>query len=152
MAFEYKDVIEDLLSKPNLVIRKDGTLNKQEPTIKIDDPESLGIIAFENNLLYEDNHFISGYCISEEAFNKFEKTGQIELSQEERANLINQAQKNKILVERNYVTKSLFSKGLPPSACIGNKQLREVEILQKLLKLDPNILLTEKEQNMIKRA
>nr|YP_010448043.1 hypothetical protein NRL27_pgp008 [Nitzschia dubiiformis]UTQ75524.1 hypothetical protein [Nitzschia dubiiformis] len=41
MAIEYKDLLENLLSKPNLVIREDGTLNKQEPTINIGDPESL---------------------------------------------------------------------------------------------------------------
>ena len=38
MAIEYKDLLENLVSKPNLVIREDGTLNKQEPTINIGDP------------------------------------------------------------------------------------------------------------------
>ena len=53
MAIEYKDLLEMIISKPNLVIREYGTLNKQEPTINIGDPESLGIVAFENNPLYE---------------------------------------------------------------------------------------------------
>jgi hypothetical protein len=49
MALEYKDLLENLFSKPNLVIREDGTLNQQEPTINIGDPESLGIPSFSNN-------------------------------------------------------------------------------------------------------
>ena len=39
MAMEYKDFVENLLSKTNLVIRQDGTLNWQEPTINFGDPE-----------------------------------------------------------------------------------------------------------------
>jgi hypothetical protein len=55
-AMEYKDFVERLLSKSNLVISEDGKLNKIEPTINIGDPESLGIVAFENNPLYENHH------------------------------------------------------------------------------------------------
>jgi len=46
MAIEYKNLVETLLEKPDLVLRKDGTLNKQEPTINIQDPETLAIVAF----------------------------------------------------------------------------------------------------------
>lgn len=84
MAMEYKNLSETILSKPNLVIRKDGRLNKQEPTVNIGDPESLGIVAFENSPLYEDHHFISTYTISEQAFQFFNKTGNIGISPEER--------------------------------------------------------------------
>lgn len=52
MAIEYKDLLENLVSKPNLIIREDGTLNKQEPIINIGEPELLGTISFENNPLY----------------------------------------------------------------------------------------------------
>jgi len=57
MAIEYKDLLEMIVSKPNLVIREYGTLNKQEPTINIGEPELRGIVSFENNPLYEDHHF-----------------------------------------------------------------------------------------------
>ena len=95
MAIEYKDFLESLLSKQNLVIRKDGTLNKQEPTIHIGDPESLGIIVFENNPSYKDHHFISGYPISDEAFQVFKETGNIGLSPEERKSNVDMLQKSK---------------------------------------------------------
>lgn len=78
-------MVESLLAKPNLVIREQGTLNKQEPTINFGDPESRGIVSFENNLLYENHHLISSYPISEKAFQKFKETGNIGMSQEERA-------------------------------------------------------------------
>jgi len=83
MVMEYKDLVESLLSKSNLVIREDGKLNKQEPTINIGDPESQGIVSFENNPLYEDHHFITSYTISKEAFETFEETGNIGSSPEE---------------------------------------------------------------------
>ena len=35
MAIEYKDFVETILKKQDLVVRKDGTLHKQEPTINI---------------------------------------------------------------------------------------------------------------------
>ena len=80
MAIEYKDLLETILAKPNLVICEEGTLNKQEPTINIGDPETRGIVSFENNLLYEDHHFIRGYPISKEAFEVFKEIGNIGLS------------------------------------------------------------------------
>lgn len=54
-------MLETILAKPNLVICEESTLNKQESTINIRDPETRGIVSFENNSLYEDHHFISGY-------------------------------------------------------------------------------------------
>jgi hypothetical protein len=148
MAIEYKDLLEMIVSKPNLVIREYGTLNKQEPTINIGDPKSRGIVSFENNPLYEDHHFISGYPISEEAFETFKETGNIGSSPEERAQEINELQRTQAQAEREKTTARSFYSSLR----IGNQQLREVETLQEQLKQDPSISLTEKEKNMIQRA
>ena len=152
MALEYKDLLENLLSKPNLVIREDGTLNKQEPTINIGDPESLGIVSFSNNPLYEDHHFISGYTISEEAFETFKETGNIGSSPEERAQEINELQRTQAQAERERKAARSFYSSLPEEARIGNQQLREVEAIQERLREDPKSPLTEKEKNMIERA
>jgi len=146
MAMEYKELLESLLSKLNLVIRQDGTLNKQEPVINIGDPESRGIVSFENNPLYEDHHFITSYPISEEAFETFEKTGNIGLSAEERAQEINELQRTQAQAERERTTARSFYSSLLEDACIGNQQLREVEAIQERLKEDPNFQLTEKEK------
>ena len=149
LGVEYKDLVETILSKQGLVVRKDGTLNKQEPTINIGDPETRGIISFENNPLYEDHHFISGYPISEEAFEAFKETGNVGISPEERAQKINELQKTQAQAKK--AARSFYS-NLPEDARIGNQQLREVETLQEQLKQDPSISLTEKEKNMIQRA
>ena len=45
--------IESLLSKLDLIIWKNGTLNKQEYAINFGDPETLNIVSFENNTKYE---------------------------------------------------------------------------------------------------
>ena len=100
MAIEYKDLLENLLSKPNLVIREDGILNKREPTIDIGDPELLGIISFKNNPLYEDYHFINGYFISKKAFETFKETSEIGLSPEEKKTKIEAYQKKQAQAER----------------------------------------------------
>lgn len=152
MAVEYKDLLEMILSKPNLVIREYGTFNKQEPPIHIGDPESHGIVSFENNPSYEDHHFISGYPISEGAFETFKETGNIGSSPEERAQEINELQKTQAQAKRERTTARSFYTSLPEEARIGNQQLREVETLQEQLKSDPSISLTEKEKNMIQRA
>jgi len=152
MANEYRDLIEMLLSKPNLITHQDGTLNKQESTINIGDPESRIIVAFENNSLYEDHHFISAYSISDEAFKTFEETGNIGSSPEERAQEINKFQKAKAQAEREKTASSSFYNSLPEDARIGNEQLRQVKSLQEQLKQDPSISLTEKEKRMIQRA
>jgi hypothetical protein len=152
MAIEYKDLLEMIVSKPNLVIREYGTLNKQEPTINIGDPESRGIVSFENNPLYEDHHFISGYPISEEAFETFKETGNIGISPEERGQEINELQRTQAQAEREKTTARSFYSSLTEEARIGNQPLREIETLQNQLKQDPSISLTEKEKNMIQRA
>lgn len=149
MAIEYKDLLEILVSKPNLVIREDGTLSKQEPTINIGDPKSLGIVSFEKSPLYEDYHFISGYPISKEAF---KETGNVGLSPAERAQEINELQRTEAQAEREKTTAQSFYSNLPEDARIGNQQLREAESLQEQLNQDPSISLTEKEENTIKRA
>lgn len=152
LAVEYKDLVETILSKQGLVVRKDGTLNKQEPTINIGDPETWEVVLFENNPLYEDHHFISSYPISEKAFNHFVKTGEIGISPEERKAKIDVAQKKQAQAEREKTTKHVFFNSLPEDARIGNHQLREVETIQERLREDPNSPLTEKEKNMIQRA
>jgi hypothetical protein len=152
MAMEYKDLLESILAKPNLITRKDDRLCKQEPTINIGDPESLGIVAFENNPLYEDHHFISGYRISKEAFKVFEESGEIGMSPEERKAAIDEYQKKQAQAEREKTTARSFYSSLPEDARIGNQQLREVETIQERLRDDPNYRLTEKEKTMIQRA
>lgn len=152
MAMEYKGLLENLLSKPNLVIRENGTLNKQEPTINIGDPESLAIVSFENNPLYEGHHFISGYPISEKAFERFKETGNIGNSPEERAQEINELQIIQAQAERERQAARSFYSNLPKEARIGNQQLREVEGIQEQLREDPKSPLTEKEKNIIERA
>ena len=152
MAMEYKDLVESLLSRSNLVIREDGTLNQQEPTINIGDPESRGIVAFENNPLYENHHFITSYPISPEAFKEFEEKGNIGSSREERAAEMNETQRKQAQLEREASNARSFHSSLPEDARIGNQQLREVEAIQEQLKEDPNFPLTEKEKNMIQRA
>ena len=152
MAMEYKELVESLLSKSNLVIREDGRLNKQEPTINIGDPESRGVVSFENNPLYEDHHFITSYPISEEAFETFEETGNIGSSPEERAQEINELQRTRAQAERERTTASLFYSSLPEDARIGNQQLREVETIQEQLKENTSFSLTEKQKDLIQRA
>jgi len=152
MAIEYKDLLETILAKPNLVICEEGTLNKQEPTINMGDPETRGIVSFENNPLYEDHHFISGYPISEEAFETFKETGNIGSSPEERAQEINELQRTQAQAERERQAARSFYSNLPEEARIGNQQLREVEGIQERLREDPKSPLTEKEKNMIERA
>jgi len=152
MAIEYKDLVEILLSKSNLVIREDGTFNKQEPTINIGDPKSLGIVAFENNSLYKDHHFITSYLISKEKFETFEETGNIGSSPKERAQEINKLQRTRAQAERERTNARSFYSSLPENARIGNQQLREVETIQELLKEDPNFSLTENQKDLIQRA
>lgn len=152
IAMEYIDFLEGLLSKKNLIVHKNGTLNKQEATINIGDPESLGIIAFENNPLYENHHFISGYPISEKAFEIFNKTGNIGVSPEERKLNLDVFQKKRAQKETDKTITKLFYTNLPENARIGNQQLREVESLQKKLDEDPCISLSEKEKSLLQRA
>ena len=152
MAIEYKDLLETILAKPNLVICEEGTLNKQEPTVNIGDPETRGIVSFEKNSLYEDHHFISGYPISEEAFEVFKETGNIGLSPAERKSKIDTFQRKQAQAEREKTTASSFYSSLPEDARIGNQQLREVEAIQERLKEDPKSPLTEKERSLIQRA
>jgi hypothetical protein len=95
-----------------------------------------------------DHHFISGYPVSEEAFETFKETGNIGISPEERAQEINELQRTQAQAEREKTTARSFYSSLR----IGNQQLREVETLQEQLKQDPSISLTEKEKNMIQRA
>jgi len=152
MAIEYKDLVEGLLSKSDLVIHEDGTLSKQEPTINIGDPELLGIAAFENNPLYEDHHFITSYPISKEAFEKFTKTGIVGSSPAEKAEYKNKLQKKRAQEERERRAEGSFYSSLPEDARIGNHQLREAEALKQKLMKNPVFPLTEKQNNLLERA
>lgn len=145
MAAEYHDCIENLLQQQNLVVRKDGRLSKQEPTINIGDPETLGIVAFENNPLYDKKHFISSYKITKKAFDEYEVTGNIGLSPEERKAYLDKMQKERYKQERE-------QSNAPNEAKISNNQLREVERLKKQLKTNSNFQLTNKEKRLIERA
>ena len=53
MAIEYKDLAKTILGKPDLVVRKDEKLNKQEFTINIGDSKPLEIVAFKKNSFYD---------------------------------------------------------------------------------------------------
>ena len=129
--------METILLKQDLVVRKDGTLNKQEPTINIGDPETQGILSFENNPLYDKYYFVSGYPVS-----KFEETGEVGLSPQERKAMIDAFQKKQAKAERERTTAHSFYSSLPKEA--RNQQLREVEAIQERLKEDPKSSLTEK--------
>lgn len=101
--------METILSKQGLVVRKDGTLNKQEPTINIGDAETRGIVSFENNRLYDKYHFISSYPVSPEAFDHFVEMGEIGVSLEERKAEINAYQKKQAQAERKRTTTPVTS-------------------------------------------
>ncbi len=83
MANDYYAEIEQLLQKENL-ITKNGTLNNQEPTINIGDPDSFMIVSFENNRRFDQKHFITSYRSNEDGFDNFEENGNIGQSNEER--------------------------------------------------------------------
>lgn len=102
--------------------------------------------------LYKDHHFISSYAIDDDAVIDFLRTGNIGSSPEERAAEMNETQRKQAQLEREASNARSFHSSLPKDARIGNKQLREVEVIQEQLKEDPNFPLTEKEKNMIQRA
>jgi hypothetical protein len=152
MAAEYHDCIENLLQQTDLFVRKDGKLSKQEPTINIGDPKSRKIVSFENNPLYDKNHFISSYEITPEAFNSFEVTSNIGLSPAEKKVKTDQLQKVQARTEREQENASSFYSNLPNYAKISNKQLDEFEMLQEQLKTHSNFQLTDKQKNLIERG
>lgn len=152
MAAEYHDCIENLLQQPNLVIRKDGKLSKQEPTINIGDPKSRKIVSFENNPLYDKNHFVSSYEIKPEAFDSFEVTGNIGLSPAEKKVKTDELQKIQAKTEREQENASSLYSNLPNDAKISNRQLDEFEMLQEQLKTDSNFQLSDKQKNLSERA
>ena len=60
----------------------------------------MGIVAFENNSLYEDHHFIVASQIDQIWLDKFNKTGNIGESSETKKAKIDEAQKLKAAQER----------------------------------------------------
>jgi hypothetical protein len=123
-----------------------------EHSINMGDPKTLGIVAFENNPLYDKHHFITSYPASKEAFETFVKTGNIGRSPSEKAQKINELQRTQDQLEREASNARSFYSSLPEDARIGNQQLREVKSIQEQLKEDTKFSLTEKEKNLVQRA
>ena len=148
----YLHEVEEMLKTPNLIVREDGMMNQQEPAIICFDPDSKFFASFENNPLYENNHFISSYEIDDNAVTEFFTTGNIGESRETRKAKIDQDQRLKAAQERRRDNEKSFYQTLPEDARIGNKQLREAEALNQKLKEDPKFQLTDNDKNLIQRA
>jgi hypothetical protein len=114
---KYKAMMENTLAKQNLVVRPNGRFNGQEPTINIEDPETLVIIDFERNSLYKKYCLISGYIISEDGLKNFEQTGNIDISHQKSEVFKKKEGQAKIEVR----TSPSFYNRLPEQARIGNK-------------------------------
>ena len=147
----YKDCIENMLSKPNL-IAKEGTLSKEEPAMLFVDPETKMMIAFEANPAYNKRHFISSYKISDESIIEFGTKSNIGYSPAERKKYYDENQRARARQERIQQDNSQFYKNLPEDGRISNKQLRDVEAIKNRLKENPNFLLSDKQKNLVKRA
>lgn len=80
----YFHEVEEFLKTPNLIVREDGTMNNQEPSILFLDKDSGLLASFEKNLFYDKYHFISSYEIDEDALKEFIRTGNIGASPAER--------------------------------------------------------------------
>jgi hypothetical protein len=110
-----------LLKKPNLIIIESGTLNKQERTINIGDPESSMIISFENNQFFDTHYFISSYKIGQDQFEEFRTTGNIGLSPNERMEHQNVIKMRKSKLESQKLNERAFYRTLPADAQINNE-------------------------------
>jgi len=152
LAVEYRALIEGQLAKPNLDVRLDGILSDKEPAIFMGDPDVLAITIFEKNTLYEDNHFVSNYRVSPESYTEAMETGKLGISDAERADLVNEAQRLQALKDRQKQSSDSLYSNLPPEARMSNQQLREVQALQDQLGENPNFPLTEKQQALMDRA
>lgn len=104
MAIEYKNLLETISAKQNLVVCQNRIFSKQEPTVNIRDPETLEIVSFENNPLYDKYHFINNYPVSPETFEAFKKTGNIDISKKEKKAKINIFQRKQAQVKRKKTT------------------------------------------------
>lgn len=140
------------MRKPNLIIKKNGTLNKREPIIGYGDPELMEIVAFEKNPIYNKYHFISSYPVSPEAFEIFVDVGNIGQSQEEKMAKINDLLRIQAQTNKKIANAGLFRSTLPKNARLGNKQLPQIKRLQNQLEADPNFQLTIKEKILLDRA
>lgn len=148
----YFHEVEEFLKTPNLIVREDGTMNHQEPSIIFFNEDSRLFVSFENNPLYKDHHFINSYKIIPEAVEEFRETGNIGESPETRKLKIDQDQRLKAAQERIQTNQKSFYLTLPEDARLGNRQLREAEMLQEQLKVDSNFQLTDKEKSLLERA
>lgn len=158
MAFGYRDAIErtkGLCQKkngPDFVHKPNGTLNKQEKAEIFGDPKTRRIVAFEKNALYENFRFISGYSISQDAFDDFVITGNVGMNPAERIAEKNKTQQEIQQQARELSNSRLFSSSLPEDARIENKQLREAELIRQKMDMGQDFLLSEKEQSLLERA
>lgn len=157
MANDYYAEIEQLLQKENL-ITKNGTLNNQELTINIGDPDSFMIVSFENNQRFDRKHFITSYRSNEDGFDNFEENGNIGQSNEERMSAKNsekilqqqklELKKQKLAEKEN--ARKIYST-IPRDARLDGPQVREIENIKNLLKKYPNTTLNENQKNLLQR-
>jgi len=149
VAVEYYNCNENILQKKNLIHYPYGTMNKQESANIYGDPESKFIVAFENDILSDNKFFISGYKVSQKAFDEFRQSGNVGMTKDAKKILNNSMQKEKAkrLGEKENVRS--FYHSLSPDAKITKEQLQEVKMLK--LKRDSNYKLTEKEERLLKR-
>ena len=148
----YKDALETILSKSNLIINKSANFTQNENTTIFGDPESNIVVVFENDDLQKSHFFISGYKVKTFNFNKFNETGQLGTSKEEKLQYIARSKEKKIQIQKEKMNSRLFYDQLPLNARISKKQLNEVEQITKQLKTDKNIRLTKSQKKLIERA
>jgi hypothetical protein len=152
MGIEYKCYVEEILHRSNSITRKDGRLNKQELTTNIGDRKLREIVIFGNNPLYDKYHFISSYIISLETSEDFVITSGLGLSSRKKLKNINKWQRVKAQEQKKQDNERLFYKEVLNETRLGNKQLREVEIINQQLKEDSDFSLTQEEKNLMERA
>ena len=91
----YFNEIKKFLKKPNLIVRKQGTMNKREGAIIFYDNTTGLFAGFENNPLYNYFHLISSYQTALEDRVEFLETSNIGKSLRWKAQLKLEAQKIK---------------------------------------------------------
>lgn len=99
-ARQYLGVIEHIFNEANikqtLIIHESGRMNEQEDAFIAGDRRTLAIISFEDNVLYEDQCFITSHTLGVKAFGKFVRTGEVGLSFEAHVKLREEEEKIRI--------------------------------------------------------
>lgn len=144
--------MKKLFEKPDLMINRKGTLNKQEKVEIMLDSKSKRFVAFENKPFYNEKCFISSYEIDAVSVDQFAKTGNIGLHTEKRKLLKDADQKLKAKKERIEANKKSYYSTLPADARISNRQFRDVQMIRDKLKDDPNFVLTDQQKSLLERA